>query len=389
VLLGAATNVLAAGAFLVVAQNRSVVVALFFAVSAMATCLHSALAAGLRGMEKLRPEIVIDPTSRLLFLVVAASLALTGYGLPWIAATYALADVLTLVAYGYVVRRLTQPASNAVPRLGGIGVLAVAIPIAMVYWRIDSWLLALLSTGSEVAKYGAAYRLLDAALLPTVTLTVTLIGRIAVASESQRANLIRKYAVVAVFSVAPFLVVAAVAAEPVLRLIFGATFAEAAPTLLVLAVAAVPSALCLILSSALAVWDRRSYAVLVTGILTLNMVLNAALLGKFGALGAAWVTLTCQTVFMLALGCRLRALASTLCEEPVAIEASLKPRGRDVDHPLRSHEEKRHVSDLGDSQLARSHNQEGRGDQCGLVTAFADGERLTLHRVGHVDQVSG
>jgi O-antigen/teichoic acid export membrane protein len=284
-------------------------------------------------MEQLRPEIVTDPTSRLLFLLLAAWLATTGHGLPFIAAMYALTDVLTLLVYGYVVRRLTNPHSDSVRRLGRIGVLAVAIPLATVYWRIDSWFLALLSTGGEVAKYGAAYRLLDAALLPSVTLSMTLLGRIAAADEAQRPKLIRKYGLAAIASVVPFVLVAVVAAEPLLRLLFGQGFSDAAPVLMVLAVASVPSAACLVFTSALAVWDRRRYAVLVAAILTLSVVLNFVLLGAFGALGAAWVTLACQTLFMLGLGVRLRALCNGR-DQSVRRLRSIPSRCCDVQHAL-------------------------------------------------------
>ena len=286
-------------AFLTAASTGSLVVAVGFAVSTIATATYGAGYVALRSVDSYGLESALEPAGRVVVLALGAYGAATGHGLAWIAMSYALADVLILGIVGAAVARRCHGSTKGAP-LGRVTWLLAAGPVGMVYWRADIWLLASLATSAQVALYGSSYRLLDAALLPALVAAQLFLAPFVRCPPHQRRAFVSRWVVGSVAMTLPFTLVAVAFGRPLLTLVFGPAFAGATASLTFLALAAPLTAAAFVLTAALASLDPRAYIILATMVLGLNLLGNLLLAPSFGAAGAASMTLLSQVVFVSA-----------------------------------------------------------------------------------------
>jgi O-antigen/teichoic acid export membrane protein len=308
VAVGAAVT---AAAYLAVASDGRLAVPLTFAVSMLATAAYSTVTAAMRGLGRFGIEAVNEVASRLAVLVAGWVWLAHGGGLLAAVVTYALADVVSLAAVAAVANRHLAPQDGidpcelttrrTVPVAGGRF-------LATLYYRVDLWLVGLLQGSTAAAGYGAPYRLLDGVLLLPRAM-----GAVAVthAGERHRRGLStqspRKVALAAAAVVSLVAVPVMLFAGPVIRLTFGPRYGSSAPILAVLMAAAIPGAVANVLIPLVSVRQGRRFAVTVATAFAGNVLLNLALIPRYGALAAAWTTLACQ----LALAATLYRLLAT------------------------------------------------------------------------------
>lgn len=188
--------------------------------------------------------------------------------------------------------------------LGPVLPIAAAHALAAININMDQLMLGVLRTDQEVGWYGASYRLLLAAMIPSQILLQTFLPSISAAfgdTESMRERS-------RMFSTALFVVGLPVAAggalfAPELIGLFGADYAPAVPAFsLLMGFAAVQYA-SIGFGTSLIAWDRqRLYMVALLGGAIANVVLNLTLIPSYGILGAAVATLSSEVVV---LGCAL------------------------------------------------------------------------------------
>ena len=289
----AAAVPLLVAAFLTAAAHQSLAVAAGFAVSTAATALYGAGYVALRSVDRYSVETVLEPAGRITVLALGTYAAASGHGLAWVAWSYALADVVCLAVVGGVVSRLCRGSAGG-PRLGRVTWLIGAGPIGMVYWRADIWLLAALSSSRQVALYGSAYRLLDAALLPALVLSQLFPAQFARCPREGQRDLTNRWVRRSVAVLLPFTLATVFLGRPLLQLLFGAPFAGASTALLLLGVAAPLTAAAFVLTTALATVDPRAYMGVAAVALAVNVGGNLLLLPSFGAWGAAAMTVIAQ-----------------------------------------------------------------------------------------------
>jgi len=175
---------------------------------------------------------------------------------------------------------------------------------ATLYWRIDILMLSELRSVADVGYYGAAWRLLEFALIVPQSLCLSLYPRMASLAQSDpdALNALGQTAMRYLFAASlPLAVGATVLAEPVLTLLYGEPFRTAGLTLTILMWTLVPYA-----------WVRYHAYVLVAAELqridmllnvamsAVNIALNLVLIPAYGSLGAAIATLTSVGVYGLA-----------------------------------------------------------------------------------------
>lgn len=304
--------------YLLAATDGNPVVPAVFALSMFATALHTSCAAGLRGAGSVVPDAVNEVASRALVVVVGVVLVVNGGGVVAAVATYAAADLASAVVLGLVAwRRLSpdRPADRSrfgVRRVLPVGLAAVA---GVVYYRIDVWLLALMSDAAEVARYSVSYRLVDFLVLPAGALAVVMVGstarqddRAAVAKADRMARLL-------CFGVLPAVVVLAAIPEPLLRLAFGSDYGSGANVLRILAFAVPPSAAALAWAPLVALRHKGLLPITV-GCLAANVALNLVLIPDIGAAGAAVATVLGQLGFAILLRLQLHRLVNARDAEP-------------------------------------------------------------------------
>jgi O-antigen/teichoic acid export membrane protein len=224
-------------AYVSVGARGSFVVAAGFAVSTVATAMYGAGYVTLRSMGSYGLEAVLEPSGRIVVLVLGVYLATSGYSLGWIAWSYALADALLLGIVAAVVRRKCRGSTGG-PPLGRVTWLMGAGPIGMVYWRADIWLLAALATSRQVALYGSSYRLLDAALLPALVISQLFPAPFARCPPGEQLAFVGRWIRGSVVLLLPFTVIAVLFGRTMLTLLFGPHFAGATTALRLLALAA-------------------------------------------------------------------------------------------------------------------------------------------------------
>ncbi|WP_373202395.1 oligosaccharide flippase family protein [Mycobacterium marinum] len=173
--------------------------------------------------------------------------------------------------------------------------------ITVLYWRVDGVILSLLNTHSEVGVYGLA----SSIALNTLVLSVFFLkSTLSTATElysrdlAAFAGFIRRSVELMYFLAVPIAVVGVLVAQPLIRLLSSQAFvSRGTPTLALLFIAVGLRFIATTLGEGLfASHSQRFWFWLSVATLTLNIVLNLALDGRLGALGAG-IALVCTELF--------------------------------------------------------------------------------------------
>ncbi len=172
--------------------------------------------------------------------------------------------------------------------------------LVVVYARVDQLLVFQIAGEGAAGYYGAVYQMLERAHLIPISVMTTLSPVIASAWPDHRERMLRVVRLAAEFLALGSLgalAVAIVAAEPLVRLLFGDAFAPAAPALPVLGAAFVFICFGYLTSNLMLVLGLTRRMVTV-GLMALaaNIALNLLLIPSYGFMGAAWVTLLTEVV---------------------------------------------------------------------------------------------
>ena len=318
--LALVASMVMAGLYRLAAGDGRWVLAAVFAVSILATTWHTSCSAALRGAVSVVPEAANEVASRALVLLLGAGVLATGAGLLGVVAIYAVADVISAVGLTLVAwRRLPRNGSPDRPRfgLGRVVPLGLASVAAVVYYRIDIWLLAVMSTAGEVARYSISYRMLDVLILPAGAMAAVSIG--STARLDNRSAIRRTDRMVAVASICLLPAIAALALFPgsLLQLAFGSSYGPGGPVLRILALA-IPPSVAVVLWAPLVALRGKGLLGVTVGSLAANLACNLALIPGLGAEGAALATVLGQTAFAIVLRLRLRAVGTDTAEPPAS-----------------------------------------------------------------------
>jgi O-antigen/teichoic acid export membrane protein len=168
--------------------------------------------------------------------------------------------------------------------------------VTLSYFRLDTLLLGHFR-GSEVGIYAASYKITESSLL-----VATAVGTSLIAGLSHR--LTQSQAIVpplrrATAGVVGFLLMAellyVIAGRSIFPLLFSARFAGAYPASIILGAAAVAMGSNIVTANALiAHGAQRRIFVLTFGLIGINIVLNLALIPRWGYIGAAWSTVATE-----------------------------------------------------------------------------------------------
>lgn len=316
--LALVASVAMAGLYRLAAGDTRWVLPAVFAVSVLATTWHTSCSAALRGAVSVIPEAANEVASRVLVLLLGAGLLAAGAGLFGVVAVYAIADVisaagLTVVAW----RRLPADASpdQARFRIRRVVPLGLASVAAVVYYRIDVWLLAVMSTAGEVARYSISYRLLDVLVLPAGAMAAVSIGSTARLDNRSAVRRTDRMVALVCICLLPAIAVLVLFPGSLLQFAFGSTYGPGGPVLRILALAIPPSVAVLVWAPLVALRGKGLLGVTV-GSLAANLACNLVLIPGLGAEGAALATVLGQTAFAVLLRARLGAVHAAATEPP-------------------------------------------------------------------------
>ena len=241
--------------------------------------------------------LVLQRLSACVLTVVA--LALGGH-LVAVAAVYLASSVVGLVGLGLVLRR-----AGIRPHLRGITradlqamwrttfQMGVDTVFGVVLFRVDAVMLGAIGGDAELAEYTVGYRLMETVLFVTWSVSRALLP-VLVRAEAGRARVKVGESALAVAGavLVPYGVVMLLEGDDVLRLLFGAEYAQtSAASLQWLAFAPVAFAVHYYCGYLLFLHGHKQAMMLTTGFaLVVNVALNVVLIPAFGAEGAAAAT---------------------------------------------------------------------------------------------------
>ncbi len=175
--------------------------------------------------------------------------------------------------------------------------LAVSTISILIYFKLDTILLSLLRSESDVAMYNIAYKIFESTLFfPAL---IAGLGMPILAANAHKRQIFRtasqKITEVIMILAIPAAVGIIVLADPIILLIAGSSFIEAAQALQVLALTLLVVFPAHLFSHAIiaAGKQRQSMKVYMFGAV-LNIVLNIIIIPEYGFVGAAWTTLATE-----------------------------------------------------------------------------------------------
>ncbi len=183
----------------------------------------------------------------------------------------------------------------------GLGVGAAGILVTL-YVKLDQVLVFELAGSRQAGLYGAAYRILDQIQFIPSSVMTTLFPLIASAHPRDLAR-VRKLLQAAgeylTMASLPILAFTAIAAHPIMRLLFGSQFDRAAPALPILMGAFVSISFGYLAGNMVVILElqRKFFRYAAVG-LVVNASLNIVLIPRYGFLAAAWITLVTEVVVM-------------------------------------------------------------------------------------------
>jgi O-antigen/teichoic acid export membrane protein len=238
--------------------------------------------------------------------MIALAIGLTG--------TNAVGSLVQVVAVLKLDARLPRPSRARIGQVARIGLpIGISGVLIIAYASIDQVIVYVLVGSSGAGLYGSVYSLLDKAHFVPMSVLTTLSPVIAAAWPADRARLLRAARLtaelLAVTSLGA-LAFAIVAAEPVVRLIFGQEFVPAAPILPVLGAAFVFISFGYLNGNLLVVLGLQWRLLRISLIaLLVNVCGNLILVPLTGFMGAAWMTLATEVfVFASSLSLILKTL---------------------------------------------------------------------------------
>jgi O-antigen/teichoic acid export membrane protein len=268
---------------------------------------HSSLFLGLHRIE----YTVAAYGSKLLFLVAAvATGAATGAGLAWMAGAHVASGALLLgVAAGITRAKVGRIRLRCGFRLmkrvfGGSIWLFAASVMGLVHFGADTLMLGYMKPYDQVAVYEAAAKLLEAAQFLVRPLALVLFPVCTLLASRRQWDELRRlmhkmFAGMAGVGLVSCVFVA-VLALPIVRIVYTETYDDSAMVLRVLYLS-LPglyvATVAMFLASSMK-REKRAVAILAIGV-AMNVALNLAAIPRYGALGAAWVTVGSQSVIAL------------------------------------------------------------------------------------------
>ena len=183
----------------------------------------------------------------------------------------------------------------------GLGVGAAGILVTL-YVKLDQVLVFEFAGSRQAGLYGAAYRILDQIQFVPISVMTTLFPLIATAYPRDRERvrgLLQSAGEYLTMASLPALAFTLVAARPIVTLLFGSQFEEAAPALPILMGAFVSISFGYLAGNMVVILELQSRFFRYAAVgLIVNASLNVALIPRYGFLAAAWITLVTEVLVM-------------------------------------------------------------------------------------------
>ena len=302
-LIGVLAGVVLVGPYSSATRIAVIVVGTGVAIEMLSTTLHAVV----QGFERMEVGAVGLVAQRSVTAVVGIVVLLAGGGLIPASLVFLGGSIVGYVVTWFYMRRVIRPEFRP-DRSQFMNVLKISAPIGVaslmftVLLRLDATLISFFTDGNqaEVARYGAAYRLIDATMFVPWAFGAAMLPWLSRQDQSDTQLLARGSAVGLKLLTAfllPIGVGYVVFAPTLIRIIYGPDFAEAVVPLRLLGMMTVLYAINAYASSVLIARHRPGvFARGIALVLILNIVLNVLLIPPRGANGAAFAAIVSGTL---------------------------------------------------------------------------------------------
>ena len=269
-----------------------------------ATYVHRSV---LVGLGKFSQRAIATATRWIARMILTITLVAAGLSI-WGAIIGSLSAALIelLVCRFYVRPPLLKRSSFLIRNLWSYAVPLFLMAISLrLYDKLDLFMLKFLGgTAAEAGYYGTAQNLSSIPGLFTlafVPLLLSTLTRLLRENELEKAKIYSRNAMRLVLFLLPFAALAAGAATEIIQLLFSATFLPAAPLFGILIFAAIAIAMIAITTTILTAASKPNWTIVLTSpMVPLAIAAHLWMIPKFGALGAAIVTITVSSLGALA-----------------------------------------------------------------------------------------
>jgi O-antigen/teichoic acid export membrane protein len=314
-----------------VALTKPDVLGVTLAIAFFSVCrdLYRSYSSLFLGLKQVGYTVVAFGSSLVVLVGLVAVGVKSGAGLGWMTTAYVWSGLVLLAVAAGIVRVRIGPIRlrggwRRMRRVVGGGVWLFVLSLAtLAHFAADTVMLGYLQPYEQVARYQAAAKLLEASQFVVRPLTLILLPVCAALASRQQWRRLRRlmhemFAGMAVLGVAAWAFVA-LFAVPIVRIVYTAGYDDSAEVLRVLYLSVpglyIATVATLVASSTLR--EKRAVLIMAAGV-ALNLALNLVAIPRYGALGAAWVTVISQTLVALwLLGDAYRGLAH---QSPATLE---------------------------------------------------------------------
>jgi len=297
-------------AWVAVTKPDALAVAAAIAVYSVCKDVYRTYSSLFQGLRRIEYSAAAFGISLLVLVAGIAAGAVTGAGLAWMTGAYVLSGTVLLgVAAGIARLRIgairLRWGWDLMQRVFGRSVWLFVLSIAgLVHFAADTVMLGYLRPYAEVARYQAAAKLLEASQFVVRPLTLILLPVCAALAARQQWGDLRRlmhkmFAGMAVLGLVAWAFVALLSL-PIIRIVYTATYDDSARLLgvLYLSVPGLYIATVAMLLASSTMREKRAVFIMASGV-ALNVALNVVAIPRYGALGAAWVTVASQTFVAL------------------------------------------------------------------------------------------
>lgn len=267
-----------------------------------------------RGKEALQYEAMFTVSHKILYLCLAVVFVSCGFSLASVFGALVFASLVTLLSalvhvwkrYGGLIKLGENPGLNLKTTIcrEALPLLFVSF-FTLIYFRVDTLMLAFLKGDCEVGIYSAAYRLMEGLIFVPAAFATAFFPGLVRAAGSGTTTFHAKFKKGLLVLGATGSVIAGIlilASNKIISIFWGARYIDSVPILHLLAVALLIIHFnYLITQSAIALNTERLYLLVVSGAALLNIGLNFVLIQPYGAAGAAIATIITELFLGLAL----------------------------------------------------------------------------------------
>jgi O-antigen/teichoic acid export membrane protein len=293
-------------AWVVLTKPDALAVAAAIAVFSVCKDVYRSYASLFLGLHRVGYTVTAYGTSLLVLVTAVAVGAASGAGLAWMTGAHVLSGAVLLGVAAAIMRLRVGPIRlrcgwRRMKRVFQGSVWLFVLSVAgLVHFAADTLMLGYMQSYEQVARYEAAAKLLEASQFMVRPLTLILLPVCAALASRQQWQDLRRlmhkmFAGMAVLGVATWGFVALLSV-PIIRMVYTATYDDSAQVLrvLYLSVPGLYTATVAMLLASSTLRERRAVFIMAVGV-AINVAFNLVAIPRYGALGAAWVTVASQT----------------------------------------------------------------------------------------------